>query len=246
MWQSARLFPSVPGKASHFLGKPTGILQKFLLAISAWPNCFSSRISATHPEADAPNKGVYHLSLQWINTWTKCPTKERAITFHWWYFHRVSLQGFRRGESILAGRACLGLCSSNPAAPKITSVWGSKEGKESRDPIGDSWSPHAQWAQREHWSPGMTSRSQTQPLASARHKAQGLHSHFPVLLCGVWNPLSSNFNRRSRSLVIYLPQKIPPEKFYAILKKTVLQLHLQWKMLCIRTGFEIERFIIIL
>lgn len=58
--------------------------------------------------------------------------------FHWWYFHRVSLWGFPRGEqSILAGRACLSLSSSHAAAPKTALLQGSKEGKKSRDPTDD-------------------------------------------------------------------------------------------------------------
>lgn len=67
---STLLFPEVPGKASHPLGKPTGIIQKFLLAVFACPDCFSFShpgLSATHPAADAPNKGEKGLLIHSFN-----------------------------------------------------------------------------------------------------------------------------------------------------------------------------------
>lgn len=168
--------------------------------------------------------------------------------FHCWYFHRVSLRGFAQRRTVHPGRQDLLGSLLFPASGPQNSRDPRRGGKAEIPQM--IFSP-CRWAQREHWSPGMASRSQTQSLSpSARHNAFTATPQ-PYFDCEVWNLLSSNLNWRSRgpscnpwqftSLTKYLL-----EKFYAILKKTALELHLQWKMLCIRTGFEIERLIIIL
>lgn len=164
-------------------------------------------LSATHPAANAPNKGEKGLFIclvnngDLVNTRTKCPTKEWAITVSTGGTSTGSLsEGLPRGEqSILAGRACLGLCSSHPAAPKITSLWGSKEGKESRDPTGDGWMifsprPVGTEGTLEPWNGRQESNTVPEPLC----KSQCLHSHSSVILCVILNLLSSNLNWRNR------------------------------------------------
>lgn len=137
------------------------------------PTVSHSGLSATHPAADEPTrerKG--YLSVQLIMNQHMDKVSHKGTSnycFHCWYFHRVSLQGFAQRRTVHPGRQDLLGSLLFPASGPQNSRDPRRGGKAEIPQM--IFSP-CRWAQREHWSPGMASRSQTQSLSpSARYSA---------------------------------------------------------------------------
>lgn len=221
MWRSVRLFPAVPGKASHPLGKPTGILQKFLSAVFACPNfflCSRPGLSSTHEAADAPDKGQKGLFICSFNNKSICgyslpQRKEQMLVSTGGLSTAVFLQGFaQRRAACPSSRGSLGSLLSSPQNSIAVGIRGGK-GKQRAHRGWMLSSPH-------HQAAALVRQPRVEPSPCALLQAWRLRSHpppAPLWLPGL-KPVQLQPRRKQRRallqpLAIYLPQNIPPGKF---------------------------------